>query len=748
MSAVMNMVESSQAFMDRDLRRSGLLADDFPIPPQPLTAMGDAPRYRIHYTADYYKDRIDREDDKYIGKKGETPPTPILSLSDKPEQAFARASVNAVAEGYKKSLLFALTTEIPVAVIDHCWGFGEATDDGEAKQIKNELLEGLSHGKVHIALFDGDWYDNDNVGKALATYAMQLDALGVHAVFPDLGKDEDGNRQGYDDWFVNTYGVDREKWPSSEDVIKALLALPQVPVTELEAARKYALGSAELFNKGHIDFSDRGNATQFARLVGSNNIRYLVDTRKWVLWEGGRWREYDERPLEKTNIVGLHYYKRAERLETIAHGMPNDEKHTAKRDALLKQAGMTRKWASGHCSTNGGRKAILEDIQSRRDFQAKLSDFDANPDVLAVENGIVDLRTGALRPETQEDRILKRAVASYSENEPTGEGAFRIQKFVREITGSAHGAYDEQSMRYLQRRLGASLRGRNSLDALEIWHGRGSNGKSVLSGMMEKVLGEYVKTIPASALMSNAKGANPEGATPFLSMAIGRRIVFLPESRDTDRLNEQIVKQVTGGDKLNTRDLYMGGSAHDITFTPILLTNALPHVSEGDAALWDRLTPFSFRVRWKRPSRLDYEDDEVDLPLGDLWLRDEAKGDPDAQRWLLWWLVQGSVAWGREGLGSTPPHLIADVREYKGAQDKLGRWMDEEGWVLDPEGKEKTGDVYASYAQWSEREGSKPLAAPQFTSRFKNYTKGRVEATKSGDTRFLKGIRRARPSKC
>lgn len=746
MSAVLKGADASDEYMLQDLMRSGLVPDDFPIRPKPLLPTDDGhARYRLHYTADYYKDRIDRDENKYVGPKGVTPPTVVLGgdVRTRAETAFAREHRNAVVEGLKKSVLFSITTGIPVAVLDHCWGWGESTDGGEAKQIKNELLDGLSAGKLHIALFDGDWADNENVATALATYAMELDALGVKAVFPDLGKDASGDRQGYDDWFVNTYGKDRAKWPSQEEVRAALLALPEVPVQELEAAKKWALGSAERFNKSHVDFSDRGNATQFIRLIGANNMRYLVDAKKWVFWVGGRWVDMGELPLEMTNAVARHYHKRAERLSRIAFEMPEDEAHKDRRKKLLTTANDTRKWATGPCSSVPGRTSILKDIQSRMDFRASLEDFDADPDVLAVANGVVDLRTGVLREEVQEDRILKRCVPAYMETEPTGPSVDRIKKFLSEITGLDHGQPDPARLRWLQRRLGASLRGRNALDALEIWHGGGSNGKSVLYGVIEATLGEYAKTIPSGAIMASVKGRDPEAATPFLSMAIGRRIVFMAESKDTNYLNEQLVKQVTGGDRLNVREMYRSGGEHVVTFTPILLTNPLPQIAEGDTALWDRMAPFKFHVRWKRPARLTYEPDEANLPLGDLWFRDEAKNDPDALRWMLWWLVQGGVEWGRHGLGPVPQDLADGVRSYKESQNKLGRWMDDEGYVFDPEGREKSGEVYGSYARWVALEGGKPEKSDVFSGRLAEYSKHQVAPGKSNGVRVLKGIRKA-----
>lgn len=743
---VVDVTRDSEAFMRRDLMRSGLIPDDFPISPVPLrpTDEGHA-RYRIHYTDDYHKDRIDRSDNKYIGPAGVKVPMPVLTIPcDEP--SVAKFSVGAV-EGYKKGLLFTMTTGIPSAVLDGCWSFGVSTGDDQIKQIKNELLERLSPDKIHIALFDGDW-SKPSVGKAIATYSLLLDELGINAVFPDLGVDSAGNRQGYDDWFVNRYGTDRFKWPEAKDVIKALLALPRVPVSELETARAMTLSTADRFNNSHVDFSDRGNATLFTKLIGKDDMRFIVDADKWVFWDDDRkrWVPYGGAPMEMANEVARHYFRRAEELYRIAEKTPDDESRAAKKKALEKQAAETFNWARDRCSSNGGRKAVLEDVREREDYRVTMSAFDMNPNVLAVANGVVDLRTGELREERREDMLLNRAAVPYHPTEPTGESVDRIKMFVRQITGVAHGTLDATTLSWLQRRLGASLRGYNALDALEIWHGAGSNGKSVLSTLVEKALGGYAVTIPPGVILTAGQERNPEAATPFLMMAVNKRIVFMSETKDTSFLDEQTIKRITGGDRLPARANYKDGAAHEVTFTPILLVNDIPNVAQGDMAFWDRVALFDFRLRWRRPNRVDWEPWELELPLGDLWIRDEAKADPKVLEWILWWMVQGGVEWESAGriLGSAPAHIVADVAVYKESQNKLGRWMEDEGWEYVPEARTLSKELYASYTRWMGEQGHKPVAAAMFSKRLVEHGKGRLKAGLKADygKSAIGGIRR------
>ncbi|MDM0103752.1 phage/plasmid primase, P4 family [Variovorax sp. J22R24] len=749
MSALPNvttMNATSEAFMLADLMRSGLVPSDFKITPkpQPLTDDGQA-KYRLWYDLDYYKDRIDRDENKYIGPKGKrAPSTCVGSVVE-----FNSGNMNASVEGLKKSVLFELTTGIPTMVMDSCWDFAESGGDGEdgvdSKTVRLDILDGCRPGKVHLALFDGDWASNPNVARALATYAVELDSYGVQARFPDFGVDEKGKKRGYDDWFVAKYNTDREYWPDQKQVIKEIFALPQVPVTELEEAKKWALASQDKFNQSLTDLTDRGNASLLVRLIGRNNLRHLTDVGEWVKWDGTRWHNMGSTPYEMTNVVARHYFLLADRFELMASGMPADDAHAAKRDALVKKAGRYRKHAEAKCSSVPGRQTMLKDAAERRMLHATMADFDADPDVLAVQNGIVDLRTGEVRPEQQEDMILKRCAVSYDGSEPQGtEGAARAAYFIEGITGLQHGHVDAERERWLSLRIGAALRGRNALQSLEIWHGQGANGKSVLAKSLGHALGDYAVNVPAGSLMTSIRGRDAESASPFLAKAVGARMVFANESSDTQYLDEARVKALTGGDKINVRANYQDGGEYAVTFTPVLLTNALPNIAAGDAALWDRLAPFPFALRWRRPGVLSATDgDDPSLPEADPWLRDVmAEGrDPDALRWLLWWAIQGGVELEREGLPRPPADLVRNADAYRGAQDKLGRWMDDEGWEFDPNGKTPSTEVFASFAHWCEMEGMKAVSSAIFSKRLIDYGKGRIEAGKgTGGVRALKGI--------
>lgn len=736
------MAESRQ-FMQTDLRRSGLVPEDFPIPPQPLTPIGEGiARYRLHYTDTYHKDRINRQDDKYIGPKDVSPQIVFLGEFDK-------APVIATVEALKKSVLFNLTTGIPTIAIDSCWGFGERVESGvgEVKELATDLIRKLSPGQTHICLFDGDWQTNDNVGKAVSAYNILLEEQGVRATFIDLGLDKNGNHRGYDDWFVATFGIDRSKWPTPDKVVGELLKLPRIPAMELDAARSYALGSKERFSKSYLDLTDRGTGSLLIKLIGEANLRYLIDSNTWVIWQSGRWFDLGPKPLELVDTATRHYLIRAAALQAQVNKMAGKDEYANRKVGLEKQSKAYRTWAEKHCSSTAGRGSILEDMKNRLTLQANLSDFDSNPDLLGVQNGVVDLRTGALRPEEQADMILKRCPVDYADQSSgaIGPSAQRIKTFLEEITGSDHGKPDAKRLKWLQRRLGAGLRGRNSLSALEIWHGIGANGKSVLSLIIQGMLGltkdgGYAAAISAGVVLSAYHSRDPEASTPSRMGLVGARLAFMAETKDTAHFDEAYLKQLTGGDLFQARGNYQNAGTYENTASLVLLTNNKPNITEGGKALWDRIAPFEFAVRWRRPNRVIVDADEQGLPLGDTWFETEAPKDKDCLEWLLWWLVMGGVEWEQVGLGEPPQDVTADLQAYMDDQDKYAEWMADQGLVFDPESTTTSGVIYTSFMEWTKRSGGTAPQSATFSKRLLARFP-QLKSDKSNGIRVIKGIR-------
>ncbi len=740
----------SNTFMARDLMRSGLRASDFPFGCEVLPQNDEGQeRYRFGVTAGYAKVRVDREVNKYYGPVGVPPPIALLGN-------FSDLKTVATVEGYKKALLFHITTGLPTIALDGCWMFGELVEVDQEAAVKNlatDILSCLQPGQHHFVLFDGDVRTNENVRKAATTYRVLLEEHEVKPRFKDLGQDAEGKRLGYDDWFVGAYGIDRTLWPEKEDLIIALARdIKTVPAGELiGGALSFMLGSQDRFSNEFLDLNDRGTGSLLVKLIGSQNIKYLRDTGEWLQWKevkelkASRWVNIGTTPLGLVNVAAKYYYERAIVFENHAKKFADNPEKAAQ---LAAQAKQYRTYAAGACSNTMSRNSILKDLVNggRTEIYAAASDFDSASHLLGVVNGVVDLRTGQLREETQEDLITRHCTVAYDPNANSIVGERCVEDFLRRTTGLAHGTMDPVFYTYLKRRLGIALWGGNKPQSFEVWQGAGSDGKSALAFMIQGVLGDsgsggYAATTKSEVIMSGFKNQNPEGASPFLVLLRGARIVFASETKDNAVLNEALIKQLTGGEKLLARANYQAGGSFKVDFTLFLLTNPMPNCPAMDNALLTRINIMPFKVRWQRHGEV--LDDNKHLPLGDTWWVEDATEDNGVRKYLLRWLIEGCVEYTREGFGEVPSRCYEALGAYREEADTIAAWMSEREVVFEGGATTLVAELYMSYKDYALNSGHNVLSTISFVRRLVAKYPDKLQKTKigSGGKAAIKGVK-------
>lgn len=211
--------------------------------------------------------------------------------------------------------------------------------------------------------------------------------------------------------------------------------------------------------------------------------------------------------------------------------------------------------------------------------------------------------------------------------------------------------------RFLQRWLGYSLTGLTREQKFAFFYGGGRNGKSVLSDLIAKIAGDYA----ASAKIESITGKNRRGggdATPDLMPLIAARFVRATEPDEGQRLQEGLIKDLTGGEPILVRALNENFILVYPIFKLTISGNHKPEIHGGDEGIWRRvmLVPFEIQI----------PPDEVDLELGaKLW--EERAG-------VLNWLIEGLMDYMRGGL-QVPDQVIAATAEYREDSDPIGTFL-------------------------------------------------------------------------
>ncbi len=397
--------------------------------------------------------------------------------------------------------------------------------------------------------------------------------------------------------------------------------------------------------------TDYGNCRRLVDRHG-HLLRY-VSSWGWLVWDGTRWRH------DKTDEV----MRRAKETVSAIDLAPQTHQRDLARHAKSSQA-------------IGRLQAMIKLAQSEPEIVATPDEFDTDPWLLNVNNGTIDLRTGELRPHRREDLITKLAPVEY---DPAATCPLWM-KFLERIMDGNHRLID-----YLRRTAGYSLTGDTSEDCLHILWGPGKNGKTVYSETQKHLLGDYAMSIPVQTLLDAGRATNSD--THFaLARLKTARLVIATETAKRKKLDEALVKALTGGDTIVARHMYKDFFEFRPQFKIFLSTNHRPVVKGTETAIWERLRLIPFTVYIPKEER-------------DKRLREKLRGEFPG---ILALAVQGCLEWQQAGL-QEPQEVISATESYRQDLDVIGRFI--EARCIQGENSQESSDtLYRSYCGWCERE--------------------------------------------
>lgn len=242
--------------------------------------------------------------------------------------------------------------------------------------------------------------------------------------------------------------------------------------------------------------------------------------------------------------------------------------------------------------------------------------------------------------------------------------------------------------RFLQRWFGYCMTGLTAEQKFAFFYGSGANGKSVLVDLMAKIMGDYA----ASAKIESITGRSRRGggdATPDLVPLIGARFVRTSEPDDGQRLQEGLIKELTGGEPILVRALNENFVLVYPIFKLTISGNHKPEIHGGDDGIWRRvmLVPYDVQI----------PPEERDPDLGaKLW--EERPG-------ILNWLIEGLKDYLAHGL-QVPDQVLAATAEYRDDSDPLATFLTSCCGVSgNPDHSMRSKDLCDAFAFWLDESG-------------------------------------------
>jgi putative DNA primase/helicase len=381
-----------------------------------------------------------------------------------------------------------------------------------------------------------------------------------------------------------------------------------------------------------------------------DQIRYTAVWGKWYIWTGTHWA-HDEK------MMVWHFAQLV--CTSVA--------------ATIEVQSLARSVASA--ST---RAAVVSLAGQSPKIAATVVQWDADLWILCTPGGVVDLRTGELRPARREDYCTKMTGVAPDQNCATPNWDAHLRKVF---------ASDQELIDYFYRVLGYFLTGDVSDDVLFFLYGIGGSGKTTTITLLLYILADYAAEAPIEMFLEQKFG--PSHPTE-LTILRGARLVVASEPGKGRQFSETRVKKLSGGGKISARGMRQDFFTFEMTHKLMFEGENRPSLTSVDAG---------WRRRWQMLPFAPRGITEIDKQI-DAKLREEAPG-------ILAKMIDGCRAWQKDGL-KPPAKVIAATNDYLSKQDRTQEWF-EACVVTQADGAGAfTAKLYASYKAFMVAHGEIP----------------------------------------
>lgn len=428
-----------------------------------------------------------------------------------------------------------------------------------------------------------------------------------------------------------------------------------------------------------FEWSEMGMANLFGMLY-PNEARYCPEHKSWYTYFDGAWRK------DEGAILVSEKLKDFVRLMILYCGEIEDDDLRKNYTSFVNKMGDRRM-----------RDRILKDATG--ELRISATDFDADPYLINCLNGTYDLRDFSFREHRYDDFLTMQTAFRHTVSRDVK--CERWEKFIDEVTQG-----DKDKADFLQRALGYSMLGMSNEECMFILHGKTTrNGKSTMLNTIETMLGDYAKVAPVGMICRGDRQKDAEAASPTLAGLKGKRFVTMSESNEYGKLDEEKIKQLTGGEEISARALYQSAITFKPQFTLWLSCNDLPMVTDKSLFASQRIKVVEFNRHFSPQEQ-------------DTHLKDELTS-PEAMSGIFMWLVRGYIRYKERGLVMAD-QLKEVVMKYEKENDLVLQFL-ENRCVKDEESTIKAKDLYSSFKLWAKAEGAYVLSARKFNSEMERH---------------------------
>lgn len=437
-------------------------------------------------------------------------------------------------------------------------------------------------------------------------------------------------------------------------------------------------------------FDDMGNAERFVDLFGEN-VRYCYTEKKWYFYNSMRWS------VDNLGVILRMADKCVEAMKAEAklYLQADEESGGDMAKAFEKHMKSSR--------SNKSKKAMLNEIEHHLPILP--IQMDRYKMALNTPSGIINLKNGDVKAHNPEYYFTKITSVDCAD----AADCPRWLAFLDDIF-----AGDKDLIRYIQKAVGYSLTGSTAEQCAFFLYGTGRNGKSTFIDVIRDAFGDYAANIQPETIM--VKSSQSNAINSDIARLKGARLVTSVEPNEGVRLNEGLLKQLTGDDTVTARKLYSEEFEFKPEFKLWMATNHKPIIRGTDTGIWRRIHMIPFNVQ--------IPEDKVDKNL-----THKLKAEMTA---IFKWCIDGCLMWQREGL-QMPAAVLKSVREYRREMDVISAFIEDKCTL---EGTVQASMLYAAYASWADSNNEYCMSNTKFSTELAK----RFEKIKGRNYNYFTGI--------
>ena len=326
-----------------------------------------------------------------------------------------------------------------------------------------------------------------------------------------------------------------------------------------------------------------------------------------------------------------------------------------------------------------------------------------SPELLPLRYNNINLRTGKCSARVKEHKFTYNLDfdSDLIPDNINDDEYKKVDKFFLDICSG-----NENKKIYLQKILGCFLSGEVATSrCFFIFYGEGKNGKSAVIELIQNIMGHhFVQSVESSIIVKRSAKSAGAASPEIVSLDYGTRLCVLSETEQGAKLNEELIKNITGGDSISYRALYSDNKQIKSEAKLLMLTNNKPHFKLSESMI-DRLRFINFKSRFDKK---DFESGKPNSYMPDINLLNELK--TDLKYYVLKWLIVGAMNFFKDGHLNIPDdsELQKDNLNYIDSMDSINCFIND-NCIINDTYKISCSNFKKSYFDYCKENDISPL---------------------------------------